>query len=50
MQMIKHRNETSHTCNEKIADAIVAAILGVYVPEFEGFQHRFLELERQETQ
>ena len=49
MKMIEHRNETSHTYNEKIADAIVAAILARYVPEFEGFQRRFLELERQEA-
>ena len=34
---------------KKIATAIVAAILGSYVPEFTGFQHRFLELERQEA-
>jgi len=49
MKMIEHRNESSHTYNEKIATAIVAAILGSYVPEFTGFQHRFLELERQEA-
>ena len=49
MKMIEHRNESSHTYNEKIAAAIVAAILGSYVPEFAGFQQRFLELECQEA-
>ena len=49
MKMIEHRNETSHTYNEKIADAIVEAILVRYVPEFEAFQRRLLELERKEA-
>src|ERR1017187_2430079 len=31
MKMIEHRNQTSHTYNEKIADAIVEAILTHYV-------------------
>jgi len=49
MKMIEHRNETSHTYNEAIANAIVEAILTRYVTEFEGFQRRFLELERKEA-
>lgn len=49
MKMIEHRNETSYTYNEKIAAAIVEAILTRYVTEFEGFQRRFLELESQEA-
>ena len=49
MKMIEHRNETSHTYNEKIANAIVEAILTRYVKEFEGFQRSFLELERKEV-
>ena len=49
MKMIEHRNETSHTYNEKIAAAIAEAILTRYVAEFEGFQRRFLELESQEA-
>ena len=49
MKMIEHRNETSHTYNEAIANAIVEAILMRYVTEFEGFQRRFLELERKEA-
>ena len=49
MKMIEHRNETSHTYNEEIANAIVEAILTRYVTEFEGFQRSFLELERKEA-
>lgn len=49
MKMIEHRNETSHTYNEAIANAIVEAILTRYVAEFEGFQRSFLELERTEA-
>ena len=49
MNMIEHRNETSHTYNQNIAAAIVAAILTRYVTEFEGFQRRFLELESKEA-
>jgi nucleotidyltransferase substrate binding protein (TIGR01987 family) len=49
MKMIEHRNESSHTYNQKIADAIAEAILTRYVPEFEAFHRRFLELERKEA-
>ena len=48
MKMIEHRNETSHTYNEEIANAIVEAILTHYVTEFEGFQRSFFELEGKE--
>jgi len=50
MQMIVHRNETSHTYNEDIANVIVEAILTRYVTEFEEFQRAFLALERSEAQ
>ena len=49
MKMIEHRNETSHTYNEAIANAIVEAILTRYVAEFDGFRRSFLELERTEA-
>jgi nucleotidyltransferase substrate binding protein (TIGR01987 family) len=49
MKMIEHRNESSHTYNQKIADTVVEAILTRYVKEFEKFQHSFLELERKEA-
>ena len=49
MKMLEHRNETSHTYNEAIANAIVEAILTRYVAEFDGFRRSFLELERTEA-
>jgi len=49
MQMIVHRNETSHTYNEDIANVIVEAILTRYVTEFEEFQRAFLALDRNEA-
>jgi len=48
MQMIESRNATTHTYDEKTADAIAQAILSRYVPEFEKFQSRFIQLERQQ--
>jgi nucleotidyltransferase substrate binding protein (TIGR01987 family) len=47
MQMIESRNATTHTYDEKTADAIAQAILSRYVPEFEKFQSRFIQLERE---
>ena len=37
MEMIKSRNQTSHTYNQKTADAIVERILESYFPLFESF-------------
>lgn len=48
MQMIENRNETTHSYDEGTAKKIGDAILSRYVPEFEKFQTRFLELEREE--
>jgi hypothetical protein len=42
MQMIENGNETTHTYE------IGEAILSGYVPQFEKFQTRFTQLERQE--
>ena len=47
MKMIEHRNETAHTYNEAIAEAIVEAILARYVQEFETFKSTFEKLEAQ---
>jgi len=44
MKMIEHRNETSHTYNENVAETIVEAILSVYAGEFEKFQRQFEKL------
>ena len=46
--MIESRNATTHTYDEKTAEAIAQAILMYYVPEFEKFQTRFAQLERDE--
>ncbi|MBL9179335.1 MAG: nucleotidyltransferase substrate binding protein [Verrucomicrobiaceae bacterium] len=35
MEMIKSRNQTSHTYNQETADEIVALIIASYYPEFE---------------
>ena len=43
--MIENRNETTHTYDEKTADAIGQAILSRYVTQFEKFQTRFMHLE-----
>jgi len=48
MDMIESRNQTSHTYNEDLADEITKAILTQYVPEFEKFQRKFAELEKQQ--
>lgn len=50
MKMIEHRNQSSHTYNQNIADTIAEAILTRYVAEFEAFQRCFLELERKEAE
>jgi len=49
MQMIEHRNSSSHAYNEQIARTIVTAILTLYVTEFGEFQNRFQQLERKEA-
>ena len=48
MKMIEHRNESSHTYNDNVAEKIMAAVQVLYVPAFEAFQRRFLELEKEE--
>jgi len=48
MQMIQHRNESSHTYNDDVAEKIMEAIQTCYVPAFAAFQDRFLELEKEE--
>jgi hypothetical protein len=48
MQMIENGNETTHTYDEETADEIGEAILSGYVPQFEKFQKRCSQLEREE--
>jgi len=40
MDMIKNRNQTSHTYNEETANAIANAILSAYIDEFTSLQSR----------
>lgn len=47
MEMIKSRNLTTHTYDERTADKISSAILSSYVAEFGKFHQRFAELERE---
>ena len=44
MEMIQSRNQTSHTYNQKIADAIVGRIIDRYFPLFEAFLSRMAGL------
>ena len=45
MDMIKSRNQTSHTYNEKTANEITEAILTRYYAQFSQFQTRFSRLQ-----
>ena len=40
MEMFQSRNQTSHTYNQEIADAIVGRIIDRYFPLFEAFLSR----------
>lgn len=44
MDMIKSRNETSHTYNEATANAIIQKIITVYYPLFSGFGSKMRSL------
>jgi nucleotidyltransferase substrate binding protein (TIGR01987 family) len=45
MDMIKSRNQTSHTYNEQTTNEITEAILARYCAQFSQFQTRFLRLQ-----
>ncbi len=45
MDMIKSRNQTSHTYNEETANEITEAILTRYCTQFSQFSTRFLQLQ-----
>lgn len=42
MAMIKSRNLSSHTYNQQIADAVVAAVIGQYYPLMRAFERYML--------
>ena len=50
MRMIGHRNESSHTYNDIVADKIMVAVQLSYVPAFEAFHRRFLGLEKEDSE
>lgn len=45
MEMIRSRNQTSHTYNEEVANEISARIIGTYHPLFMAFAERMRALE-----
>ena len=45
MEMIKSRNQTSHTYQQKVADEIAALIVERYFPLFQGFLRKMDSLE-----
>jgi nucleotidyltransferase substrate binding protein (TIGR01987 family) len=49
MDMIKSRNLTTHTYDERTADEVSSAILSSYATEFERFERRFSELEAENS-
>jgi len=46
MEMIKSRNQTSHTYNQKIADEIVEKIISEYHLAFDQFSKKMLDLSK----
>lgn len=50
MDMVKSRNLTSHTYDEKTATEIVAAIRSAYFTEFEALANKLEQLKAQEEQ
>lgn len=49
MEMIKSRNQTSHTYNDSVAEEIFTNILNSYFLEFSVFQENFLKLRESES-
>ena len=49
MDMIKSRNQTSHTYNEETANEITEAILNRYCAQFSQFSTRFARLRETES-
>jgi nucleotidyltransferase substrate binding protein (TIGR01987 family) len=49
MEMIQTRNKSTHTYDCKTAEAIANAISSSYLAEFEKFQRKFIEMEREES-
>ena len=48
MEMIHHRNLTTHTYNEDTANEVVTAIINTYFPEFEMLLTKIEQLKQEE--
>jgi nucleotidyltransferase substrate binding protein (TIGR01987 family) len=49
MEMIKSRNQSSHTYNQEIADDISKKIIGAYHPLFKEFESKMNKLKSEEN-
>ena len=49
MEMIRHRNLTTHTYDEETAEEVVSAILGTYFSEFETLLTKIGRLKQEES-
>ncbi len=49
MEMIRHRNLTTHTYNEETAEEVVSAILNIYFSEFEALLAKIEHLRQEES-
>ena len=46
MEMVKSRNQTSHTYNKAVASEIVEKLTRDYFPEFQAFMKKMTELSK----
>ena len=49
MEMIRHRNLTTHTYNESAAEEVVSALLNIYFPEFETLLAKIEHLKQEQS-
>ena len=49
MEMIRHRNLTTHTYNESVANEVVSAILNTYFAEFETLLVKIEDLKQEHS-
>ena len=49
MEMIRHRNLTTHTYNESVAKEVVSAILDIYFSEFEALLAKIEHLKQEQS-
>ena len=49
MEMIRHRNLTTHTYNESLAKEVVSAILNTYFSEFETLLGKIEHLKQEQS-